>query len=222
LVTALRSLLRFLHVEGMVPGPLVGAVPAVAGWRLAALPRGLDYAEVAAVLAGPTRFDESHSTRKRPCCSRSIANASRRVSKHLTGLSRTTCSSSPVARRPTTPSLTPGPSDDLDQPTSAPLRQDGRAVPSLGPERCPQVAFVCSRHVISGLSAFLPLRRFRTRLRSQLLPCSRQGRLGDWPARLPCSFHPRQSSAVLGLFGVQLRTRAERGSRAGQGDHPDL
>ena len=31
LVTATRSLLRFLHVEGMISAPLVGAVPAVAG-----------------------------------------------------------------------------------------------------------------------------------------------------------------------------------------------
>ncbi|KAA9160574.1 tyrosine-type recombinase/integrase [Amycolatopsis acidicola] len=53
LVTALRSLLRFLHVEGVIPGPLTGAVPAVAGWRLAGLPRGLQRDQVAAVLAGP-------------------------------------------------------------------------------------------------------------------------------------------------------------------------
>ena len=33
MVTALRSLLRFLHVTGRAPGPLVGAVPAVANWR---------------------------------------------------------------------------------------------------------------------------------------------------------------------------------------------
>jgi site-specific recombinase XerD len=51
LVTAVRSLLRFLHVEGLVPGPLAGAVPAVAGWRLAALPRGLEAGQVAALLA---------------------------------------------------------------------------------------------------------------------------------------------------------------------------
>lgn len=53
LVTALRSLLRFLHVDGVAPGPLADAVPAVAGWRLAALPRGLDRAQVAAVVAAP-------------------------------------------------------------------------------------------------------------------------------------------------------------------------
>ena len=41
LVTATRSLLRFLHVKGLITAPLAGAVPAVAGWRLSALPRGL-------------------------------------------------------------------------------------------------------------------------------------------------------------------------------------
>ena len=44
LVTAVRALLRFLHVAGHVPVPLAAAVPAVAGWRLA---RGLDAAVVA-------------------------------------------------------------------------------------------------------------------------------------------------------------------------------
>ena len=52
-VTALRALLRFLHVQGLTSGPLVGAVPAVAGWRLAGLPRGLSQDQVAALLAGP-------------------------------------------------------------------------------------------------------------------------------------------------------------------------
>lgn len=53
LVTATRSLLRFLHVEGLISAPLVGAVPAVAGWRLSAVPRGLVRGQVEAVLAGP-------------------------------------------------------------------------------------------------------------------------------------------------------------------------
>jgi site-specific recombinase XerD len=53
LVTATRSLLRFLHVKGLVTAPLAGAVPAVAGWRLSALPRGLDPGQVEAVLAAP-------------------------------------------------------------------------------------------------------------------------------------------------------------------------
>jgi hypothetical protein len=37
LVTATRSLLRFPHVEGMIPAPLAGAVLAAAGWRLSDL-----------------------------------------------------------------------------------------------------------------------------------------------------------------------------------------
>ena len=41
MVTAIRALLRFLHVSGRTPVLLAGAVPAVAGWRLASLPRGL-------------------------------------------------------------------------------------------------------------------------------------------------------------------------------------
>ncbi len=52
-VTALRALLRFLHCRGLTQGPLVGAVPAVAGWRLAGLPRGLTQDQVAVLLATP-------------------------------------------------------------------------------------------------------------------------------------------------------------------------
>jgi site-specific recombinase XerD len=55
LVTAMRALLRFLHVAGHVPVPLAAAVPAVAGWRLASLPRGLDAAVVARLLASCDR-----------------------------------------------------------------------------------------------------------------------------------------------------------------------
>ncbi|MFC9332123.1 site-specific integrase, partial [Kitasatospora sp. NPDC057015] len=50
LVTALRSLLRFLHLHGHIPTSLAGAVPAVAGWRLSALPLGLDSTQVQALL----------------------------------------------------------------------------------------------------------------------------------------------------------------------------
>ncbi|HEX7269513.1 MAG TPA: tyrosine-type recombinase/integrase [Streptosporangiaceae bacterium] len=52
MVTALRSLLRFLHVTGRAPGPLVGAVPAVANWRLAGLPRRLSTGQVEALIEG--------------------------------------------------------------------------------------------------------------------------------------------------------------------------
>lgn len=49
--TALRSLLRLLHLDGHVPATLLVAVPPVARWRLAGLPRGLDPAQVRALLA---------------------------------------------------------------------------------------------------------------------------------------------------------------------------
>jgi integrase/recombinase XerD len=52
MVTALRSLLRFLHVTGRAPGPLTGAVPAVANWRLAGLPRTLSGEQVEALIEG--------------------------------------------------------------------------------------------------------------------------------------------------------------------------
>jgi integrase/recombinase XerD len=50
LVTALRSFLRYLYLQGAVDRDLTGAVPAVAGWRLAGLPKGLSDAEVHQVL----------------------------------------------------------------------------------------------------------------------------------------------------------------------------
>ena len=50
MVTALRSLLRFLHVEGLVDQPLVQAVPSVAAWKLAGLPKALEGAQVSALL----------------------------------------------------------------------------------------------------------------------------------------------------------------------------
>jgi integrase/recombinase XerD len=54
-VTALRSLLRFLHVEGVLAASLVAAVPSAASWRLAPLPRGLEPAEVSRLLAACDR-----------------------------------------------------------------------------------------------------------------------------------------------------------------------
>jgi integrase/recombinase XerD len=45
-VTALRSLLRFLHVDGVLDEPLARAVPSVAHWRLAGLPQPLERGEV--------------------------------------------------------------------------------------------------------------------------------------------------------------------------------
>jgi site-specific recombinase XerD len=41
-VSALRSLLRFFHVRGWIEAPLAAAVPTVASWRLASLPRPIE------------------------------------------------------------------------------------------------------------------------------------------------------------------------------------
>lgn len=46
IVCALRSLLRWLHLTGQVPVPLAVAVPAVAGWKLSRLPKGLEPGEL--------------------------------------------------------------------------------------------------------------------------------------------------------------------------------
>jgi integrase/recombinase XerD len=54
-VTALRSLLGFLHVEGLIARPLTTAVPSVAGWRLARLPKALHPTQVRALLASCDR-----------------------------------------------------------------------------------------------------------------------------------------------------------------------
>jgi integrase/recombinase XerD len=58
-LTALRSLLSYLHVEGLVPRPLDAAVPSVAGWRLAGLPRALEPDEVKRLLAACDRRTSS-------------------------------------------------------------------------------------------------------------------------------------------------------------------
>lgn len=55
MVTSLRAFLRFAHATGRTAVPLAGAVPAVASWRLAGLPRGLPAAEVERLLAGCDR-----------------------------------------------------------------------------------------------------------------------------------------------------------------------
>ena len=54
-VTALRSLLRFLHVKGVIDQPLVSAVPALASWKLAGLPRAVPVEQVTALLASCDR-----------------------------------------------------------------------------------------------------------------------------------------------------------------------
>lgn len=50
LVTALRSVLGYLHVEGAIARPLAPVVPSVAGWRLSGLPRGLGAEQVTGLL----------------------------------------------------------------------------------------------------------------------------------------------------------------------------
>ncbi len=51
LVKGLRSLLRFLHVEGITPTGLATCVPGAAGWRLARLPQAINPAVVRQLLA---------------------------------------------------------------------------------------------------------------------------------------------------------------------------
>jgi integrase/recombinase XerD len=51
IVTAVRSLLRFAHVTGLIDQPLAAGVPSPAGWTLTSLPKGLDPTQVTALLA---------------------------------------------------------------------------------------------------------------------------------------------------------------------------
>jgi integrase/recombinase XerD len=55
LATGLRSLLGFALVEGLIRVPLAGAVPSVARWSGAGLPRGLTSRQVSALLASCDR-----------------------------------------------------------------------------------------------------------------------------------------------------------------------
>ncbi|SDR55856.1 tyrosine-type recombinase/integrase [Paraburkholderia tuberum] len=59
---ALRSLLTYLHIEGFIAQPLAMAVPSVAGWRLAGLPRALEAGDVQRFLAACDR--RTHSGRR--------------------------------------------------------------------------------------------------------------------------------------------------------------
>jgi len=54
-VTALRSLLGFMHVDGLIPRSLVGAVPSAASWRLSGLPRALEPEQVERLLGSCDR-----------------------------------------------------------------------------------------------------------------------------------------------------------------------
>ena len=55
-VVALRALLRFLHLEGVLNRSLAGTVPSVAGWRLSGLPKRLEPGQVEALLASCDRW----------------------------------------------------------------------------------------------------------------------------------------------------------------------
>lgn len=50
MTTRLRSFLRYLYLEGLTPTALAGAVPTVAGWRQASLPKALARGEVTRLL----------------------------------------------------------------------------------------------------------------------------------------------------------------------------
>ena len=62
IVTVLRGLLRFLYLEGLTASDLTGAVPLVAGWRGASLPKALDPEHVRRMLAS---CDRSAATGRR-------------------------------------------------------------------------------------------------------------------------------------------------------------
>ena len=61
-VTAVRSLLRFLHLRGRVPDPVDGAAPAAAGWHRPPLTRQIRPGDVAAILASCDR--DTHAGRR--------------------------------------------------------------------------------------------------------------------------------------------------------------
>jgi integrase/recombinase XerD len=54
-ITELRSLLRFLHIGGLLEVSLVGAVPSLASWRLSGLPRALEPGELDRLLVSCDR-----------------------------------------------------------------------------------------------------------------------------------------------------------------------
>ena len=55
IVCSLRSLLRWLHLTGVVSTPLAAAVPSVAGWRLSGLPKALEPGQLRSLLAACDR-----------------------------------------------------------------------------------------------------------------------------------------------------------------------
>lgn len=53
--TALRSFLRYLHVGGIIPMNLSGAIPAIASWQLTGLPQALNSEQASRLLNAPDR-----------------------------------------------------------------------------------------------------------------------------------------------------------------------
>ncbi len=68
LVCALRSLLRFLHLAGLIDAPLVWAVPSIADLRDRTLPRGLEPGAVKKLLASCDRRTAGRPARLRGLC----------------------------------------------------------------------------------------------------------------------------------------------------------
>lgn len=58
-VAELRSLLKFLYLQGLTPRPLATVVPPVAGWRDTGVPKAIPAADVQLLLGG---CDRSHPT----------------------------------------------------------------------------------------------------------------------------------------------------------------
>ncbi|MEI8341952.1 MAG: tyrosine-type recombinase/integrase, partial [Verrucomicrobiota bacterium] len=54
-VTALRCYVRYLHVSGVIQRDLTGAIPAIAGWRLTGIPKGIEPQELSRLLQSPNR-----------------------------------------------------------------------------------------------------------------------------------------------------------------------
>ena len=68
LVSALRSLLRYLHLAGLIEAPLVWAVPPVADLRDRTLPRGLEPAAVRGCWPLAIGAGWSAGVTSRSCC----------------------------------------------------------------------------------------------------------------------------------------------------------
>lgn len=61
-VTALRSYFNFLYISGAIRKNLSGAIPAIAGWRMQGIPKGIEPQQVRCLLRAPDR--RTHSGRR--------------------------------------------------------------------------------------------------------------------------------------------------------------